>query len=122
MGRSGFSPNFHTYNFLLCVLGKGDKPLAVLNLLNHVKEVGFYPSVLHFTTLMDGLSRAGNLDACQYFFDEMIKRGCMPDAVCFTVMITGYVVAEELEKARDSASKCIFIQYHDSQFLHGREI
>ncbi|KAM2281663.1 hypothetical protein ACFX1S_042228 [Malus domestica] len=63
MGRSGFTPDFHTYNILLHVLGKGDKPLAAPNLLNHMKEEGFDPSVLHFTTLIDGLSRAGNMDA-----------------------------------------------------------
>ncbi|KAM1676493.1 hypothetical protein EV1_041555 [Malus domestica] len=57
MGRSGFTPDFHT-------LGKGDKPLAAPNLLNHMEEEGFDPSVLHFTTLIDGLSRAGNTDAC----------------------------------------------------------
>ncbi|KAF5480403.1 hypothetical protein F2P56_001156 [Juglans regia] len=83
------------------MLGKGDKPLAALNLLNHMKEVGFDPSVLHFTTLIDGLSRAGNLDACNYFFTEMIKNGCTPDVVCYTVMITGYIVAGEFEKAQE---------------------
>ncbi|XP_042970850.1 pentatricopeptide repeat-containing protein At1g55630-like isoform X2 [Carya illinoinensis] len=83
------------------MLGKGDKPLAALNLLNHMKEVGFDPSVLHFTTLIDGLSRAGNLDACIYFFTEMIKNGCTPDVVCYTVMITGYIVAGEFEKAQE---------------------
>ncbi|XP_041002851.1 pentatricopeptide repeat-containing protein At1g55630-like isoform X2 [Juglans microcarpa x Juglans regia] len=83
------------------MLRKGDKPLAALNLLNHMKEVGFDPSVLHFTTLIDGLSRAGNLDACNYFFTEMIKNGCTPDVVCYTVMITGYIVAGEFEKAQE---------------------
>ncbi|BFG21081.1 hypothetical protein CerSpe_073550 [Prunus speciosa] len=55
-----------------------------------MKEVGFDPSVLYFTTLIDGLSRAENLDACKYFFDGMIKHECLPDVVCYNVMITGY--------------------------------
>ncbi|VVA29219.1 PREDICTED: pentatricopeptide [Prunus dulcis] len=63
----------------------GDKPLAARNLLNHMKEMGFDPSVLHFTTLIDGLSRAENLDACKNFFDEMIKHECLPDVVCYTL-------------------------------------
>ncbi|KAL8095984.1 hypothetical protein AgCh_037093 [Apium graveolens] len=58
-----------------------DKPLPALNLLNHMKEVGIEASVLHFTTLIDGLSRAGNLHACKYFFTEMTKYGCSPDVV-----------------------------------------
>ncbi|RVW74474.1 Pentatricopeptide repeat-containing protein [Vitis vinifera] len=90
-----YSPDILTYNIVMW-----NKPLAALDLLNHMKEVGFDPSVLHFTTLIDGLSRAGNLDACKYFFDEMIKLGCMPDVVCYTVMITGYIVAGELEMAQ----------------------
>ncbi|KAM2030890.1 hypothetical protein ACFX16_042215 [Malus domestica] len=30
----------------------------------------------------------------------MTKHDCMPDVVCYTVMITGYFVARELEKAQ----------------------
>ncbi|RVW27671.1 Pentatricopeptide repeat-containing protein [Vitis vinifera] len=124
MIEQGFPVTARTFQILICTCGEaglarraverlgkldqfhrlleelGNKPLAALDLLNHMKEVGFDPSVLHFTTLIDGLSRAGNLDACKYFFDEMIKLGCMPDVVCYTVMITGYIVAGELEMAQ----------------------
>ncbi|XP_073286146.1 pentatricopeptide repeat-containing protein At1g55630-like [Primulina huaijiensis] len=100
-GRNWFSPDFDTFNLLLHVLGKGDKPIAALKLLNHMKEGGGVdPSVLQFTTLIDGLRRAGNMDACLYFFDEMMKHVCRPDVVTYTVVITGYVVAGELDKAR----------------------
>ncbi|KAF2320387.1 hypothetical protein GH714_027361 [Hevea brasiliensis] len=109
MVENGFSTTARTFNILICTCGEAglarkvverDKPLAALNLLNHMKDVGFDPNVLHFTTLIDGLSRAGNLDACKYFFEEMIKNGCKPDVVCYTVMITGYIMAGELEKAQ----------------------
>jgi len=69
--------------------------------LNAMKEAGIDPTILHYTTLIDGLSWAGNLLGWQYFFDEMIKSGCMPDVVCYTVMITGYIMAGELEKAQE---------------------
>ncbi|KAE8733927.1 Copper transport protein family [Hibiscus syriacus] len=62
-----------------------------LDLLNHMKEEGLSPGVLYFTTLIDGMSRAGNTDSCKYFFDEMIKNGFMPDVVCYTRM---YVTME----------------------------
>ncbi|PNT11045.1 hypothetical protein POPTR_012G141400v4 [Populus trichocarpa] len=78
----GIFPDFHTYNILL-------------------HEAGIDPTILHYTTLIDGLSWAGNLLGWQYFFDEMIKTGCMPDVVCYTVMITGYIMAGELEKAQE---------------------
>ncbi|CAN6898971.1 unnamed protein product [Brassica oleracea] len=47
-----------------------------------MKDVGIEPSVIHFTTLIDGLSRAGNLEACKYSHE-------MVDVVCYTLMITG---------------------------------
>ncbi|CAD6213129.1 unnamed protein product [Miscanthus lutarioriparius] len=40
MGTNGLTPDLHTYNLLLHVLGKGDKPLAALNLLNYMSDVG----------------------------------------------------------------------------------
>lgn len=116
MDRNGFSPDFHTYNILLHAISKGDigkgdldkedlgkekEQFKALKLLNYMRETGIEPTVLHFTTLIDGFSRAGKLDACQYFFNEMKKNGCMPDVVAYTVMITGYVVAHELEKAQE---------------------
>ncbi|GMP84095.1 hypothetical protein CsSME_00037760 [Camellia sinensis var. sinensis] len=104
------------------MLIEGDKPLAALNLLNHMKEVGCDPSVLHFTTLIDGLSRAGNLDACKYFFDEMIKHGCMPDVVCYTVMITGYIVAGELEKAQGFFDEMIIKRQMPNVFTYNSMI
>ncbi|CAN0891726.1 Pentatricopeptide repeat-containing protein At3g60050 [Linum grandiflorum] len=81
MVRNGFKPDFHTYNIIL-------------------HDEGIDPCVLHYTTLIDGLSRAGNIEACEWFFDEMTTSGCYPDVVCYTVVITGYVVAGEFEKAR----------------------
>ncbi|CAI0403363.1 unnamed protein product [Linum tenue] len=81
MVRNGYSPDFHTYNIIL-------------------HEEGIGPCVLHYTTLIDGLSRAGNLQACEGFLDEMKKNGCLPDVVCYTVIITAYVMAGEFEKAQ----------------------
>ncbi|CAI0403350.1 unnamed protein product [Linum tenue] len=81
MVRNGYSPDFHTYNIIL-------------------HEEGIGPCVLHYTTLIDGLSRAGNLQACEGFLDEMKKNGCLPDVVCYTVIITAYVMAGEFEKSQ----------------------
>ncbi|XP_074376521.1 pentatricopeptide repeat-containing protein At3g60050-like [Apium graveolens] len=44
MGRNGFSPDSYTFNILLHVIGKGDKPLPAFNLLNYMKEVGIEES------------------------------------------------------------------------------
>lgn len=65
MGQTGISPNLHTYNILLHVLGKSDKPVSAIGLLDHMDKVGCHPRTLYYTSLIDGLSRAGNLDACK---------------------------------------------------------
>lgn len=70
MGKWAYT-DLHTYNLLLHVLGKGDKCLTALNLLNYMNDVGCVPNVLHFTILIYGLGHAGNLEAYKYFFDEM---------------------------------------------------
>ncbi|CAA0387563.1 unnamed protein product [Arabidopsis thaliana] len=106
---------------LLHNLGKGNKPLAALTTLNHMKEVGIDPSVLHYTTLIDGLSRAGNLEACKYFLDEMVKAGSRPDVVCYTV-ITGYVVSGELEKAKEMFREMMVIGQLPNVFTYNSMI
>ncbi|CAB4268923.1 unnamed protein product [Prunus armeniaca] len=73
-----------------------------------MKEVGFDLSVLHFTTLIDGLSRAENLDACkaagelekaQGVFDEMITNGQLLNVFTYNAMICGVCMAGKLEEA-----------------------
>lgn len=100
MAQHGISWDVYTYSILLHVLGR-NKPHAVHDIWNHMKDAGIVPNVVHFTSLIDGLSRAGNMDASQHFFNEMIKLGCFPDVACYTVMITGYIAAGNLEKARE---------------------
>ncbi|KAL8105157.1 hypothetical protein AgCh_029088 [Apium graveolens] len=103
MGRNGFSPDYYTFNILLHVLGKGDKPLASLNLLNQMKEVGTDASVLHFTTLIDGMSRAGNLDTRagdnQKYFTKMIVKGHVPNVFTYNSMIRVLCMAGMFKEA-----------------------
>ncbi|XP_060675653.1 pentatricopeptide repeat-containing protein At3g60050 [Ziziphus jujuba] len=110
MIRDGFSPDSHTYNIMLHVHGNANEPVKALRVLHEMKEKGFEPNVLHFTSLIDGLSRAGNLAACEEILNLMINQSnCMPDVVCYTVMITGYVAAGELEKAQTMFNKMISV-------------
>ncbi|KAJ1294915.1 hypothetical protein BS78_01G182800 [Paspalum vaginatum] len=99
----GHSPDVLTYNIVMrakYMLGKLDQSLR---LLVEMEKNGLTPDLHTYNLLLhvlDGLGRAGNLEACKYFFDEMIKKGCEPDVVCYTVMITSYVAAGEFDKAQ----------------------
>ncbi|KAL8508409.1 hypothetical protein ACS0TY_018863 [Phlomoides rotata] len=101
MIEKGYLTTARTFNILICTCGEAGIARKVVERFIKSK------TVLHFTTLIDGLSRAGNLEACQYFFDEMVKQGCVPDVVSYTVMITGYVVAGQVDKAREIFSEMI---------------
>lgn len=108
MTSEGFCPDLHTYNIMLHVFGRRNERHKVHNVFKEMKERGIEPKVLHFTSLIDGLSREGHLDACEEVFNSMINEyNCMPDVVCYTVMVTGYVAVGELEKAQAMFDKMI---------------
>ncbi|CAN6298861.1 unnamed protein product [Urochloa humidicola] len=99
----GHSPDVLTYNIVMrakYMLGRLDQ---FHRLLDEMGRNGLTPDLHTYNLLLhvlDGLGRAGNLEACKYFFDEMVKKGCEPDVVCYTVMITSYVAAGEFEEAQ----------------------
>ncbi|RCV42215.1 hypothetical protein SETIT_9G198700v2 [Setaria italica] len=99
----GHSPDVLTYNIVMrakYMLGKLDQ---FHRLLDEMGKNGLTPDLHTYNLLLhvlDGLGRAGNLEACKYFFDEMVKKGCEPDVVCYTVMITSYVAAGKFEEAQ----------------------
>ncbi|KAF0928844.1 hypothetical protein E2562_010702 [Oryza meyeriana var. granulata] len=114
MIAEGHSPDVLTYNVVMrakYMLGKLDQ---FHKLLDEMGKNGLAPDLYTYNLLLhvlDGLSRAGNLEACKYFFDEMIKKGCQPDVVCYTVMITGYVAAGEFDEAQ---------KFFDDMLLRGQ--
>ncbi|KAI9073021.1 hypothetical protein K1719_045000 [Acacia pycnantha] len=87
MGRNGFSPDFRTYNILLHVLGKGDKPLAALKLFNHMRET----DVVAYTVMITGYVMAGELEKAQEMFNEMISKEQVPNMYTYNSMIRGYL-------------------------------
>uniref|UniRef100_A0A2N9GNQ1 Pentacotripeptide-repeat region of PRORP domain-containing protein n=1 Tax=Fagus sylvatica TaxID=28930 RepID=A0A2N9GNQ1_FAGSY len=82
----GHSPDILTYNVVMCAKCIGDKPLAALNLLNHMKEVGYIV--------------AGELEKAQEMFDEMIIKGQLPNVFTYNSMIRGFCMAGKFEEAR----------------------
>lgn len=106
MVSRGCNPNLQVYgtlkwyvNKLIPVLGKQNKLGLAINLLNGVNKVGLALRIGHFTLLLDGLSKARNLDACRVVFGKMIRNGCMHDVVSYTIMITTYMVSGEVDNA-----------------------
>ncbi|KAH0884519.1 hypothetical protein HID58_060615 [Brassica napus] len=99
MARDGLSPDLYTFNILLHILGRGNKPLAALTTLNHMKEVGIEPSVIHFTTLIDGYVISGELEKAKEMFSEMTSKGQLPNVFTYNAMIRGLCMAGEFREA-----------------------
>uniref|UniRef100_A0A2K3P474 Pentatricopeptide repeat-containing protein n=1 Tax=Trifolium pratense TaxID=57577 RepID=A0A2K3P474_TRIPR len=95
MERSGLSPDFHTYNILLHVLGRGDKPLASVDLLNHMRE----RDVVAYTVMITGYVVACEFEKSQEMFDEMISRGQIPNVFTYNSMIRGFCMVGKFDEA-----------------------
>ncbi|CAJ2666683.1 unnamed protein product [Trifolium pratense] len=95
MERSGLSPDFHTYNILLHVLGRGDKPLASVDLLNHMRE----RDVVAYTVMITGYVVACEFEKSQEMFDEMISRGQIPNVFTYNSMIRGFCLVGKFDEA-----------------------
>ncbi|CAH1445567.1 unnamed protein product [Lactuca virosa] len=105
MGRNGFPPDLHTFNILLHIYGRANKPAEAVVHLSMMKEAGIEPNVLHFTNLIDALSRAGNMDAWGQFekaeemFSDMFDNGKIPNVYTYNTMIRGLCMAGKFEYA-----------------------
>ncbi|CAN6317917.1 unnamed protein product [Urochloa humidicola] len=111
----GHSPDVLTYNIVMramYMLGRLDQ---FHRLLDEMGRNGLMPDLHTYNLLLhvlDGLGRAGNLEACKYFFDEMVKKGCEPDVVCYTVMIASYVAAGEFDEAQRFFDDMLDMELH----------
>ncbi|KAG7450403.1 uncharacterized protein BT62DRAFT_1072486 [Guyanagaster necrorhizus] len=51
---------------------------------------GFMPNEYHYSALMEGYSRSGDLESAKNLLDTAVKAGLKPNALMFTILIVGY--------------------------------
>ncbi|KAK0465198.1 uncharacterized protein EV420DRAFT_1513282 [Desarmillaria tabescens] len=51
---------------------------------------GFMPNEYHYSALMEGYTRSGDLESAKNLLDSAIKSGLKPNALMFTILIVGY--------------------------------
>ncbi|KAK0208380.1 hypothetical protein DFS33DRAFT_1255363 [Desarmillaria ectypa] len=51
---------------------------------------GFMPNEYHYSALMEGYTRSGDLGSAENLLDTAIKAGLKPNALMFTILIVGY--------------------------------
>ncbi len=66
---------------------------------------GFMPNEYHYSALMEGYTRSGDLESAKNLLDTAIKAGLKPNALMFTILIVGYAREGNPEQAME-----VFVQ------------
>ncbi|KAF8844021.1 hypothetical protein BDN67DRAFT_49581 [Paxillus ammoniavirescens] len=63
---------------------------AAKAVFSHMIDHGMHPNRYHYTSLMDGYARAGNMRDAEHVLQSAKKAGFEPEVVMYTVLISGY--------------------------------
>ncbi|XP_010912296.1 uncharacterized protein [Elaeis guineensis] len=99
--KPAFAPSLTNYNRLADELCSQRKPFEAVSLLSDMKARGRLPDVVTYTTLINGFSRAGELDEARRLFDKMLKGGILPNSLTYSVLIKGVLRKRRVDEARE---------------------
>ncbi|KAG7033785.1 Pentatricopeptide repeat-containing protein, partial [Cucurbita argyrosperma subsp. argyrosperma] len=94
---SSVYPSVATYNIMingLCKLGKFDESMEIWNRMKNQRSVDLFT----FSSMIHGLSKAGNSDAAEKIYLETIDSGLSPDVPTYNTMLRGLFRAAKLSK------------------------
>ena len=91
LSRKGVKNDRATFAMWLKHEGIADPSLGTAkSVFRHMVDKGMHPNRYHFTSLMDGFMRAGDMQAAEQVMRSAKAAGFEPDAVMWTVLISGY--------------------------------
>ncbi|KAF8560456.1 hypothetical protein OG21DRAFT_1430293 [Imleria badia] len=91
LSRKGIKSDRATFAMWLRHEGIADPTLGTAtSVFRHMIDKGMHPNRYHFTSLMDGFTRAGNMEAAEQVMRSTKAAGFEPDVVMWTVLISGY--------------------------------
>lgn len=91
LSRKGVKSDRATFALWLRHEGIADPTLGTAtSVFRHMIDKGMHPNRYHFTSLMDGFTRAGNIQAAEQVMRSAKAAGFEPDVVMWTVLISGY--------------------------------
>lgn len=85
--KHGFSPDKFSYGILVksyCQSGLLDKAIATLK---EMEEKGIEITTITFTTILDALYKKGRSEDAEKIWDQMVKKGCVPDVTAYNVKV-----------------------------------
>ena len=91
LSRKGVKNDRATFAMWLKHEGIVDPTLGTAkSVFRHMVDKGMHPNRYHFTSLMDGFVRAGDMQAAEQVMRSAKAAGFEPDVVMWTVLISGY--------------------------------
>lgn len=91
LSRKGVKSDRATFAMWLKHEGIADPTLGTAkSVFRHMVDKGIHPNRYHFTSLMDGFARAGDMEAAEQVMRSAKAAGFKPDVVMWTVLISGY--------------------------------
>lgn len=91
LSRKGVKNDRATFAMWLKHEGMADPTLGTAkSVFHHMVHKGMHPNRYHFTSLMDGFMRAGDVQAAEQVMRSAKAAGFEPDVVMWTVLISGY--------------------------------
>ncbi|GMH24630.1 hypothetical protein Nepgr_026473 [Nepenthes gracilis] len=85
--RYGVLPDKVSYGILVkSYCNKGSPELAI-ETLSEMEKKGIEVTAVTFTTILDSLYKKGKGDEAERIWNEMVKKGCLPDVVAYNVRI-----------------------------------
>lgn len=79
MEAEGIELNLLMLNVLINAFSTAGRHLEALSVFNHIRETGFCPDVVTYSTLMKAFIRAKKFDQVPSIYREMESAGCTPD-------------------------------------------
>ncbi|KAE9599028.1 hypothetical protein Lal_00043869 [Lupinus albus] len=92
-------PDIFTYQEIINGLMKWKNPEG-LRVFKDLKDRGYFPDRVVYTTMIKGLFKMGRLGEARKLWFEMIQKGILPNEYTYNVMIHGHCQIGDLVQAR----------------------
>ncbi|KAF8446067.1 hypothetical protein L210DRAFT_38818 [Boletus edulis BED1] len=91
LSRKGVKNDRATFAMWLMHEGITDPTLGTAkSVFRHMVDKGMHPNRYHFTSLMDGFTRVGDMQAAEQVMHSSKAAGFEPNVVMWTVLVSGY--------------------------------
>ncbi|CAI9781791.1 unnamed protein product [Fraxinus pennsylvanica] len=100
MNERKVSPNLFTFSVLINALSKENRLNETRDLLRQLQwREDVIPQTFIYNPVIDGFSKAGDIDEANAIVAEMEVKGCSPDKLTFTILILGHCMKGRMSEA-----------------------